>query len=168
MPATVARAYPRGNSIPTRSSGQTSPAKAPSVPNRPAAAVASAPGPEKKPPEILYQKYFKSAGPRTYAVQVSRARNDNQFITLIEGRRDPETNEVRKTRLLVFSEDYVEFFHLMHEVAVWVREHPLPEDFRERRRQYWSKKNKTGGQHPADNPRTGRKPAEPAHASAAD
>jgi hypothetical protein len=73
-------------------------------------------------------------------VQVSRARNDNQFITLIEGRRDRETNEVKKTKLLVFSEDYVEFFRMMHELALWVREHPLSEEFREKRKQYWANK----------------------------
>src|ERR1051325_11427330 len=77
--------------------------------------------------EILFQRHFKSVGPRTYAAQVKKAGNGNHFLVLTEGKRDEKTDEVRKTRLFIFSEDFVEFFRLMHETAVFVREHPVPD-----------------------------------------
>src|SRR5437660_1643579 len=60
---------------------------------------------DKPEPEILFQKYFKSVGPRTYAAQLKRAVNGNQFLVLTEGKRDEKTGEVRKTKLFVWSED---------------------------------------------------------------
>ena len=62
------------------------------------------PGRNGKPPKqdkpedvVLFQKWFKSVGPRTYAAQVKRAGNGNHFLVLTEGKRDPQTNELRKS-----------------------------------------------------------------------
>ena len=63
-------------------------------------ALNSVPDKGPKPePKILFQKFFKSIGPRTYAAQVKEAGNGNHFLVLTEGRRDEKTGEVRKTRL---------------------------------------------------------------------
>src|SRR5947208_354484 len=56
--------------------------------------------------KILFQKFFKSVGPRTYAAQIKEAHNGNHFLVLTEGKRDEATNEVRKTRIFIFSEDF--------------------------------------------------------------
>lgn len=95
----------------------------------------------KPEPEILFQKYFKSVGPRTYAAQVKRAGNGNHFLVLTEGKRDEKTDEIRKTRLFIFSEDFVEFFKMLHETARFIRENPVPEEVRRRRNRFWEKKN---------------------------
>ena len=116
--------YPKG---PDRAS---SPSKTPN------GAGASADKPE---PEILFQKYFKSVGPRTYAAQLKRAVNGNQFLVLTEGKRDEKTGDVRKTKLFVWSEDFVEFFRMLHETAKYIRENPLPEEIRQKREKYWAK-----------------------------
>ncbi|HVS39535.1 MAG TPA: DUF3276 family protein [Gemmataceae bacterium] len=92
-------------------------------------------------PEILYQKYFKSVGPRTYAAQVKRANNGNHFLVITEGKRDDKTEEVRKTRVFVFSEDFVEFFKMLHETARFIREHPVPEEIRKGRERFWARRN---------------------------
>jgi len=94
---------------------------------------------EKPPQPILFQTYFKSKGPRTYAAQLKKAGNGNHFLVLTEGRRDPETKEVKKTRLYLFSEDFPEFFRMMHEVAVHVREHPVPANVATRQAKRWAK-----------------------------
>ena len=60
---------------------------------------------DKPEPEILFQKYFKSVGPRTYAAQLKRAANGNHFLVLTEGKRDEKTGDVRKTKLFVWSGD---------------------------------------------------------------
>jgi len=94
----------------------------------------------KPEPKILFQKYFKSVGPRTYAAQLKEAGNGNHFLVLTEGKRDEKTGEVRKTRLYVFSEDFVEFFRMLHDTAVFMREHPVPEAVRQKRAKFWAKK----------------------------
>jgi len=91
--------------------------------------------------EILFQKFFQSVGPRTYAAQVKRAGNGNHFLVLIEGKRDEATGEVRKTRLFLFSEDFGKFFQMLHETAKFIREHPVPDDVKEKRAKFWAKKN---------------------------
>ena len=96
-------------------------------------------GADKPEPEILFQKYFKSVGPRTYAAQLKRAVNGNQFLVLTEGKRDEKTGEVRKTKLFVWSEDFVAFFRMLHETAKYIRENPLPEEIRQKREKYWAK-----------------------------
>jgi hypothetical protein len=89
--------------------------------------------------EILFQTYFKSVGPRTYAAQVKRAGNGNHFVVLTEGKRDDKTDEIRKTRLFVFSEDFTAFFKMLHEAAIFIRENPVPDDVKKKREQYWAK-----------------------------
>jgi len=96
-------------------------------------------GPADAEHPILFQQYFKSVGPRTYAAQVKRATNGNHYIVLTEGKRDDRTGEVRKTRLFVYSEDFVEFFKLMKGLAEFVKAHPVPEDVRKKRDRFWTK-----------------------------
>jgi hypothetical protein len=105
--------------------------------SRPAAKV------EAKPEaKILFQKFFHSVGPRTYAAQVKELGNGNHLLVLTEGKRDAETGEVRKTRLLVFGEDFTAFFKLLAETAGFIRANPLSEEIREKRRRIWAKRNK--------------------------
>jgi hypothetical protein len=92
--------------------------------------------------KILFQKFFHSVGPRTYAAQVKELGNGNHLLVLTEGKRDADTGEVRKTRLLVFGEDFTPFFKLLAETAGFIRANPLSEEFREKRRRFWAKKNK--------------------------
>ena len=101
------------------------------------------PHPEASKPEaeILFQKFFHSVGPRTYAAQVKRAGNGNHFLVLTEGKRDEATGEVRKTRLFLFSEDFGKFFQMLHETAKFIREHPVPDEIKEKRAKFWAKKN---------------------------
>ena len=84
--------------------------------------------------KILFQKYFHSVGPRTYATQVKELANGNHLLVITEGKRDPESGEVRKTRLLVFGEDFSAFFKLLQETAGFIRANPLSEEIREKRR----------------------------------
>ena len=90
--------------------------------------------------KILFQKFFKSVGPRTYAAQVKEANNGNHFLVLTEGKRDDATGDVRKTRLFVFSEDFAEFFDLLEQTARFIKAHPVPEEVEQRRRRFWAKK----------------------------
>jgi len=111
-----------------------------SIPDaKPAHGVRAAKEGEKPEAEILFQKYFKSVGPRTYAAQLKRAANGNQFLVLTEGKRDEKTGDVRKTKLFVWSEDFVSFFRMLHETAKYIRENPLPEEIRLKRERYWAK-----------------------------
>ncbi|HET6246597.1 MAG TPA: DUF3276 family protein [Tepidisphaeraceae bacterium] len=110
-----------------------------------------------KPPaehEILKQSWFKSVGPRTYAAQVKKAGNGNHFLVLTEGRRDEKTGEVRKTRLFLYSEDFKEFFKMMHETAVFIRENPVPASVAKRQEKKWAKlraEERGAGQKPGAN-----------------
>src|SRR2546423_14133983 len=95
---------------------------------------------DKKPkqePKILFQQFFKSVGPRTYASQVKRAGNGNHFLVLTEGKRDETTGELRKTRLFIYSEDFVEFFRMLHETAPFIKTNPVPEEIQKRRARFW-------------------------------
>ncbi|HEY8750854.1 MAG TPA: DUF3276 family protein [Tepidisphaeraceae bacterium] len=109
--------------------------------SNPAGTVAGAAS--KPEPEILFQKYFKSVGPRTYAAQLKKAGNGNHFLVLTEGKRDEKTAEIRKTKLFVFSEDFVAFFRMLHETAQFIRDNPVPDEIRQKRERYWAK-------HPAE------------------
>ena len=95
MPPVAARRKPSNGAA--RFSGS----KGKPVPGRVPAAPAGPGGAEKgkSEGEILFQDYFKSVGPRTYAAQVKRAGNGNHFLVLTEGKRDDATGEVRKIRL---------------------------------------------------------------------
>jgi hypothetical protein len=101
----------------------------------------SARNPDVKPPQkILHQSYFKSLGPRTYAAQVKEAQNGNHFILLTEGKRDKTTGDLHKTSLIVFSEDFNEFFKLVEDTARFVRAHPVPEEVARKQAKIWAKR----------------------------
>lgn len=117
----------------------------------------------KQESDILFQTYFKSVGPRTYAAQVKRAGNGNHFVVLTEGKRDENSDEVRKTRLYVFSEDFSAFFKMLQETAVFIRANPLPEEIKQKRANYWKKKaREEKGQNDRPTPKGGAQGAPPA------
>ena len=144
-PASVPGAV--SSSTPSSSAPRTAPPGASSAPAAPGAkpAAATPPGEQK----ILFQKFFKSVGPRTYAAQVKEANNGNHFLVVTEGKRDDATGEVRKTRLFVFSEDFAEFFDLLEQTARFIKAHPVPPEVEQRRRRFWARKN---GQPAPDGP----------------
>ena len=95
---------------------------APAARRAPRAPSSTAPtGKPKVEPKILFQSYFKSVGPRTYAAQVKEAGNGNHFLVLTEGKRDDASGDVKKTRLFVFSEDFADFFKLMKQTAEFIK-----------------------------------------------
>jgi hypothetical protein len=99
------------------------------------------PAGEKAEHEILFQQYFKSACPeKTYAAQLKRAGNGNHYIVLTEGKRDPATGDVRKTRLFLYSEDFGEFFRLLKATAEFIRAHPVPDEVKQKRERFWAKR----------------------------
>ena len=116
------------------------------MPTAPAAShtsrASSRAAPADKPkaePRILFQTYFKSVGPRTYAAQVKEAANGNHFLVLTEGKRDAGSDEVKKTKLFVFSEDFVEFFRLMKQTSEFIKANPVSDKVKQRRQKFWSK-----------------------------
>ena len=96
---------------------------------------------EKSEPKILFQKYFHSVGPRTYAAQVKELANGNHLLVLTEGKRDKETGEARKIRLFIYGEDFTAFFRLLHETAGFIRANPLSDEIRKKRARFWAKKD---------------------------
>ncbi len=100
----------------------------------------NAPANGKPEPKILFQKFFKSVGPRTYAAQVKELSNGNHLLVLTEGKRDEQTGEVRKTRLFIYGEDFSAFFRLLHETATFIRANPLSEEIRKHREKFWARK----------------------------
>jgi hypothetical protein len=106
--------------------------------------------------KILFQNFFKSVGPRTYAAQVKEAGNGNQFIVLTEGKRDEKTGEIRKTRLFVFSEDFEAFFEMFRKSAEFIRANPLAPAIRKRQEEYWAKRA-AGENSPANGPDSSRR-----------
>jgi hypothetical protein len=139
---------PLATSIRTTSSARSKAVARPSsrpirgAPNGRSAPVAGA----KPEPKIIFQRYFKSIGSRTYAVQVKQVANGNHLLVLTEGKRDPETNEVRKSRVFVYGEDFISFFRQLHETAAFMRANPVPEEVRSRREKFWAKKNREARQ----------------------
>ena len=108
----------------------------------PAPAKERAPRDSSKPkaePKILFQSYFKSVGPRTYAAQVKEAGNGNHFLVLTEGKRDEGSEDVRKTRLFIFSEDFAEFFKLMKQAAEFIKANPVSAKVKQKREKFWAK-----------------------------
>ena len=93
----------------------------------------------KAEPKILFQSFFKSVGPRTYAAQVKEAGNGNHFLVLTEGKRDQGSEDVRKTRLFIFSEDFAEFFKLMKQTAEFIKANPVPAKVKQKREKFWAK-----------------------------
>jgi hypothetical protein len=107
----------------------------------PTAPAPVAEAPAKPDQKILFQNYFRSVGPRTYAAQVKEASNGNHFLVLTEGKRDPKTDELRKTKLLVFSEDFEAFFKMCDEAARFIKANPVPPEIRRRQQNFWAKRN---------------------------
>lgn len=96
----------------------------------------------KKPkaePKIIHQAFFKSVGPRTYAAQIKEIANGNQLLVLTEGKRDEKTNEVRKTRLFIYAEDFAEFFKMLDDARTFVSENPVSKDTQARRKRFWER-----------------------------
>ena len=130
----------------TRTPGrlQTKNRKAIESPDQPASEgpSASAKKPGLDEAKILFQKFFKSIGPRTYAAQVKELANGNHLLILTEGKRDRDGTGVRKTRLFLYGEDFTAFFRLMSETAAFLRANPLPEEVRRRRDKFWAKQQR--------------------------
>jgi hypothetical protein len=105
-------------------------------------------GADKPEAKILFQKFFKSIGPRTYAAQIKEAGNGNHYLVLIEGKRDEVTGELKKSKVFVFSEDFGLFFRMLHETAQYLKAHPVPEEIKLRRQRYWAKKEKEAKEAP--------------------
>ncbi len=114
---------------------------APAASRAPRASSAAAPGKPKAEPKILFQSYFKSVGPRTYAAQVKEAGNGNHFLVLTEGKRDDATGDIKKTRLFVFSEDFVEFFRLMKQTSEFIKANPVSAKVKQKREKFWARHN---------------------------
>lgn len=89
--------------------------------------------------KILFQKFFRSVGPRTYAAQIKEATNGNHYLVLTEGKREEGSDEVKKMKLFVYSEDFGLFFRMLHETAQWIRANPVPDEVKKRRQRYWEK-----------------------------
>jgi hypothetical protein len=90
--------------------------------------------------KVLFQKYFKSIGPRTYGVQIKESNKGNHYIVLNENRRDITTSDVKKTRMFIYSEDFAHYFRMLHETAQFIKTHPVPEEIKLRRQRYWARK----------------------------
>jgi hypothetical protein len=131
---------------------------------RSGASPGAGPGTDKAEHEILFQTYFKSVGPRTYAAQIKKASNENQYLVLTEGRRDEKTGEVRKARLFVYSEDFTAFFRMLQETAQHLRANPVPEEVKQRRARFWAKKE--SGKESGRSPEPATPPAPGSAASA--
>ena len=121
--AASSRVTPSRNGTPAASSRQS------------AAAAAAA-----KEPKILFQKHFKSIGPRTYATQVKENDKGNQFLVLTESKRDPASGEVKKTKVFVYSEDFAQYFRMLHETAQFIKAHPVSDEIKLKRQRYWARK----------------------------
>ena len=134
MPAKPSASRPAATAAPQARNGAS--ANGRQIP----ATTSSAGGKGKEESKILFQKYFKSVGPRTYAAQLKEAGNGNHFLVLTEGKRDPETNEVKKLKLFVYSEDFPAYFRMLHETAQFIKAHPVPQEIKMRRMRYWAKK----------------------------
>lgn len=132
---------PQSRSTPTR----VTPAPTAKFSPRPAGRPPGAGKPATVEAKILFQKFFKSVGPRTYAAQLKEAGNGNQFIVLTEGKRDDKTGEPRKTRLFIFSEDFDAFFKLVDDLGEFARAHPVTTEVKSRQKAYWAKKARTPG-----------------------
>jgi hypothetical protein len=99
---------------------------------------------------ILFQKFFKSVGPRTYAAQIKEATNGNHYLILTEGKRDKDTGEVRKIRLFLYSEDFPEFFRMLSETAHWIKANPVPEEVKKKRTRFWAKQSSSENKRTTD------------------
>ena len=124
------------------------------MPSKPSAAAAAssrvspkngtarhaAAAPASKEPKILFQKYFKSVGTRSYAAHVKENDKGNQFLVLTEIKRDAETGETKKTKVFVYSEDFAQYFRMLHETAQFIKSHPVSEEVKLKRQRYWARR----------------------------
>src|ERR1051325_7740491 len=95
---------------------------------------------EKAEHKILFQHYVKSVNPnRTYAAQVKEAGNKNPYLVITEGKRDPQTGEIRKIRLFIYSEDFPAFFRMIKDAAEWIKANPVSEEVKKKRESFWAK-----------------------------
>ena len=139
-PATSRPPYPNKFGTPNARRGGPRSRGAARRANGPGAPPGAATG-AKAEHDILFQQYFKSVNPdRTYAAQVKRAGNGNHYLVLTEGKRDDATNEVRKTRLFLYSEDFIEFFKMLQATAQFIRANPVPDEVKKKRDRLWAKK----------------------------
>ena len=93
-----------------------------------------------KEPKVLFQKYFKSIGTRSYAAHLKENDKGNQFLVLTESKRDPATGETKKTKVFVYSEDFAQYFRMLHETAQFIKAHPVSEEVKLKRQRYWARK----------------------------
>lgn len=128
-----------------RSRAYNGPATSPSGPARSETSPSRESAPPASEAPILFQDYFKSMGPRTYAAQVKEARNGNHFMVFTEGKRDDKTGEIRKTKLLVFSEDFETFFRMVDNVRDFVRDNPVPAEVAEKQKKFWASRRAASG-----------------------
>jgi hypothetical protein len=101
--------------------------------------AASAAGAAKEP-KVLFQKYFKSIGTRTYAAHLKENDKGNQFLVLTESKRDASSGETKKTKVFVYSEDFAQYFRMLHETAQFIKAHPVSEEVKLKRQRYWARK----------------------------
>ncbi len=140
------RPLPSARAVEKPESMRAKPASTSSGGSAPAQRKSSTQTGPKPEPKILFQKYFKSVGPRTYAAQVKEAGNGNHFLVLTEGKRDDKTGDLRRISLLVFSEDFPAFFELVEQAQQFIAANPVPQEVRKKREEFWSKQQRaTGG-----------------------
>lgn len=75
-------------------------------------------------PKPLKTLVFDSVGPRKYALQVGRARNDNPFIKLVEG-VPQDDGTFRRFSINIWSEDFDSFFAAIDELRDYVRDNDI-------------------------------------------
>jgi hypothetical protein len=102
--------------------------------------ASSKPKPE---PKIIHQAFFKSVGPRTYAAQIKEIANGNHLLVLTEGKRDEKTDEVRKTRLFVYAEDFPELFRMLDDARTFIDAHPVSKAAQAKRQKFWERHGQT-------------------------
>ena len=127
---------PAKSSSAAASSRVTARSSAPTGAGRTGSAAAAA----AKEPKVLFQKHFKSVGPRNYAAHVKENDKGNQFLVLTETKRDPATGEIKKTKVFVYSEDFGQYFRMLHETAQFIKSHPVSDDVKLKRQRYWARK----------------------------
>lgn len=96
---------------------------------------------ERQEHPILFQKYFKSVGTRTYVAQMKVATNGNHYLVFTEASRVKGTDDLRKTRIFVYSEDFKAFFDMLSETLRFTVEHPVPKAIADERAAFWRKVN---------------------------
>jgi hypothetical protein len=96
----------------------------------------------KAEPKIIHQTFFKSVGPRTYAAQIKEIANGNHLLVLTEGKRDEQTNEVRKTRLFVYAEDFPALFEMLDDARAFIDTHPVSKAAQAKRQKFWERQSR--------------------------